>query len=99
MCVLGVCEYAVAFTRAHDALGRGNMEKYGILSYRYVGECGRSDENVASYQHGGRAVGSGIAVEIKKKIRDRRIVCRCSSWGQWNLLKIVPHEVVEYRWN
>ena len=83
-----------------DALGRGNTEKYGTSSCRYAGECGRIDENVVSYQHGGDAEGSGIAVEITKKNREggNVIVCRCSSWGQWNLLKIAPQEVVEYRW-
>ncbi len=57
----------VAFTHARDALGGGNTEKYGTLSCRHAGECGRIDENVASYQHGGGAVGSRIAVEITKK--------------------------------
>ena len=58
---LGVRECAVAFTHAHDALGRGNSEKFGTSSCHYAGECGRIDENVASYQqHGGGA----IAVEI-----------------------------------
>ncbi len=64
---LGVCECAVAFTHARDALGRRNTEKYGTSSCRYAGECGRFDKNVASYQHRGGAVGSGIAVEISKK--------------------------------
>ncbi len=53
---LGVCECAVAFTHAHDALGRGNTEKYDTFSCRYAGECGGIDKNVASYQHRGGAV-------------------------------------------
>ncbi len=58
----------MAVTHARDALGQGNMEEYGNSSCCYAVECGRFDENVASYQHGGGAVDTGIAVDITKKI-------------------------------
>ena len=45
----GVREFVVAFAHAHDALGRGNMEKYGTLLCR--GECARIDENVRMLIH------------------------------------------------
>ncbi len=35
----------VAFTHVHDALGRGNTEKYSISSCCYARECGRIDNS------------------------------------------------------